>query len=71
MAVPTWVPKDLRKDFKKAEKQGWAFRRTTKGGQAIAPDGETLITFHLTPGRHATRAVLTRMKRHGYDPNAR
>jgi hypothetical protein len=70
MAVPDWVPKDLKKDFKKAEKQSWTFKKTTNGGQAFAPDGEHLVTFHLTPGRYATRSVLSKMKQYGYDPNA-
>ncbi len=68
VAVPNWVPKDLKPDFKRAEKQGWRFEKTTKGGRALAPDGENIVTFHLTPGRNATRLTLTRMRKHGYDP---
>ena len=60
MAVPDWVPKDLKKDSKEAEKQGWTFKRTTRGGQAFAPDGLSIVTFHLTPGRNAKTEVLSK-----------
>lgn len=62
MAVPDWVPKDLKKDFKCAEKQGWTFKKTRKGGQAFAPDGENIVTFHLTPGRNGRRLAVSRMR---------
>jgi hypothetical protein len=68
VAVPFWVPKDLRKDFKRAEEQGWTFRKTTRGGQAYAPDGVNIVTFHLTPGRNARHHVLSKMREYGYDP---
>jgi hypothetical protein len=68
VAVPNWVPKDLKPDFRRAEQQGWTFEKTTKGGRAKAPDGENMVHFHLTPGRNATRLVLSRMRKHGYDP---
>ncbi len=68
MAVPDWVPKELKKDFKEAEKQGWRFARTTKGGQAFAPDGAHIVTFHLTTGRNARREVLSKMRQYGYRP---
>ena len=71
MAVPNWVPKDLKADFKRAEKQGWRYVKTTKGGKAVAPDGDTIVTFHLTGGRNSTRLTLHRMKKHGYDPDDR
>lgn len=70
MAVPSWVPKDLKKDFRCADKQGWTFKKTTKGGQAFAPSpSKVIVTFHLTPGPHAKRLVLSKMRKHGYDPN--
>jgi hypothetical protein len=68
VAVPFWVPKDLRKDFKKAERQGWTFRKTTNGGQAYAPDGVNIVTFHLTPGRRGSQHVLSKMREYGYKP---
>ena len=70
MAVPDWVPKDLKKHFKKAEKQGWKLKKTKSGGQMGAPDGENWVTFHLTPGRNGTRSVVSKMKQYGYDPDA-
>jgi hypothetical protein len=70
MAVPNWVPKDLKADFKRAEEQGWRFKKTKNGGQAIAPPPSAgIVTFHLTEGRHGARLTLSRMRKYGYDPN--
>jgi hypothetical protein len=68
MAVPEWVPKDLKKDFKCAEKQGWTFVRTKNGGRALAPDGVGMVTFHLTEGRNGRMLTVRRMKVYGYRP---
>lgn len=49
MAVPDDIAKDFKKHAKRAEEQGWGFKKTKKGYQLLAPDGENSVTSHKTP----------------------
>src|SRR5439155_3704897 len=68
VAVPDWTPPNLKKDFRKAEIQGWSFKRTKNGGQARAPDGVNKVTFHVPMKQNARAEVLRKMRKYGYDP---
>lgn len=66
MAVPSDVPKDLKKHLKRAEKQGWSFKPTKSGYQLLAPDGVSIVTIHKTPAPSAIPNIVADMRRFGY-----
>jgi hypothetical protein len=66
LAVPDDIPRDFRKHAKKAERQGWTFRKTKSGYQLLAPDGVHSVTIHKTPSSTGVRNYLADMRRYGY-----
>jgi hypothetical protein len=65
--VAATVPKDLKKIFREAERQGWRIRETSDGFQLYAPDGVNIVTVHRTPGKQRVRQeILTKMRRYGF-----
>ncbi len=68
MAVPDDIPKDFRKHARKADKQGWGFRKTKSGYQLLAPDGENAVTIHKTPSERSIKNYVSDMRKYGYKP---
>ena len=66
MAVPKDIPKALRKDAKRADKQGWGFKKTKSGYQLLAPDGKNAVTIHKTPSNRSIKNYLADMRKYGY-----
>lgn len=67
MAVPDDIPKDFRKTARKADKQGWGFRKTKSGYQLLAPDGVNSVTIHKTPSERSLKNYLADMRKYGYE----
>jgi len=66
MAVPSDLPKDFKPYAKKADKQGWGFRKTKSGYQLLAPDGKNSVTIHKTPSARSIKNYLADMRKLGF-----
>lgn len=61
--------KELRKLRKQAEAQGWRFVERKNAWLAYSPDGETIVTIHLTSSDHrAMRNTIAQMRKGGFTP---
>jgi hypothetical protein len=66
MAVPSEIPREFKKHAKRADKQGWRFRKVKCGYQLLAPDGANSVTIHKTPSPRSIRNYVADMRKFGY-----
>ncbi len=59
--------KEARELVREAERQGWRVEPIGDGYQLYAPDGETIVTIHVTESDvRALRNTIARMRRVGF-----
>lgn len=64
-------PGDYRRLRQELERQDWRVDDRGVRWLAYSPDGQMIVTIHLTPSDHrAWRNTISRLRRGGFDPDA-